>query len=175
MLTGNKYTLPLNRTLYVESKTLTAWTDGTNNYTPGEEITVIEDLSLTPVFTDNTVSLDDRNEEVIITWDFQQKNGAPKIAYEGITGFYVSQAVVNGNTIDVKTDFNTKPGKINNGSWTDWAQMNEGTTFTFPAAKNCIITTEAYNPLSTTTIAGSTDYTSGKIVTYTYGLSLIHI
>ena len=69
--------------------------------------------------------MDDRNEEVIITWDFQQKNGAPKIAYEGITGFYVSQAVVNGNTIDVKTDFNTKPGKINNGSWTDWAQMNE--------------------------------------------------
>ena len=169
VLTGNKYTLPLNRTLYVESKTLTAWTDGTNNYTPGEEITVIEDLSLTPVFTDNTVSLDDRNEEVTITWDFQQKNGAPKIAYEGITGFYVSQAVVNGNTIDVKTDFNTKPGKINYGSWTDWAQMNEGTTFTFPAAKNCIITTEAYNPLSTTTIAGSTDYTSGKIVTYTYG------
>ena len=31
-----------------------------NNYTPGEEITVIEDLSLTPVFTDNTVSLDDK-------------------------------------------------------------------------------------------------------------------
>lgn len=170
VMTGSAYTLPLNRTLYIDGKTLTAWTDGNKNYKPGEEITPTADLALTPVFTDNTVSLNDRDDAVSITWDFQQKNGAPEMAYEGKPGFYVSQAVVNGNTIDVKTDFTTSPGKINNVGRADWAQMNAGTTFTFPAAKNCIISLESYQPISTTTIAGDTNYElSGNVATYTYG------
>lgn len=168
--TGATYTLPLNRTMYVEGKTLTAWTDGTLNYKPGEEVTVVADLALIPIFTDNTVSLEDRDDEVTIVWDFQQKNGAPEMAYEGKTGFYVSQAVVNGNIIDVRIDFNTQPGKINNVGRTDWAQMNAGTTLTFPAVKNAVISLESYNPTTTTTIAGDTNYQlSGNVATYTYG------
>jgi len=89
--TGATYTLPLNRTLYVEGKTLTAWTDGNNSYQPGEEITVTEDLALTAVFTDNTVSLNDREDEVTVSWDFQRKNGAPTLAYEKVTGIYVAR------------------------------------------------------------------------------------
>lgn len=170
VLPGGTYTLPLNRTLYVEGKTLTAWTDGSNNYKPGEEITVSEDLALTPVFTDNAVSLNDREDAVTVSWDFQRKNGAPTLAYEGKPGFYVSQATVNGQTIDVKTDFTTSPGKINNTNNDDWAQMNAGTTFTFPAAKNCIISLESYDPISTTTIAGDTNYElSSNVATYIYG------
>lgn len=170
VLPGGTYTLPLNRTLYVEGKTLTAWTDGSNSYKPGEEITVSEDLALTPVFTDNAVSLNDREDAVTVSWDFQRKNGAPTLAYEGKPGFYVSQATVNGQTIDVKTDFTTSPGKINNTNNDDWAQMNAGTTFTFPAAKNCIISLESYTPISTTTIAGDTNYElSGNVATYIYG------
>lgn len=170
ILSGDKYTLPLNRTLFVEGKTLTAWTDGSNNYQPGEEITPTADLTLTPVFSENAVSLNDRDDAVSITWDFQRKNGAPVLAYEGKPGFYVAQATVNGHTIDVKTDFTTSPGKINNTNNDDWAQMNAGTTFTFPAAKNCIISLESYDPISTTTIAGDTNYElSGNVATYIYG------
>lgn len=170
-IVGTKFTFPLNRQLYVEGKTLTAWTDGTTEYKLGEEITLDADLTVTPVFTDNTVALADRTEEVTITWDFQRKNGAPLLAYEGSLGFYVSQAVVNGQSIDVKIDFDTNNGgKLANANWTDWAQMNNGTKFTLPVAKNSVVKLESYSPTTTTTIAGSTDYTlSGGVATYVYG------
>lgn len=168
--TGATYTLPLNRTLYVEGKTLAAWTDGNNNYKPGEEITVSDNLALTPVFTDNQVSLDDRQDEVTVSWDFQRRNGAPTIAYEKVAQIYVTQATVNGKVIDVKMNLDTTSGKIANGNWTDWAQMNSGTILTIPAAKNCTISLESYSATTTTTIAGSTDYQiSGNIATYIYG------
>ena len=168
--TGATYTLPLNRTLYVEGKTLTAWTDGNNSYQPGEEITVTEDLALTAVFTDNTVSLNDREDEVTVSWDFQRKNGAPTLAYEKVTGIYVAQTTVNGQVIDVKIDLDTTSGKIANAGWTDWAQMNPGTILTIPAAKNCTISLESYSATTTTTIAGDTNYRlSGNVATYVYG------
>lgn len=168
--TGATYTLPLNRTLYVEGKTLTAWTDGNNSYQPGEEITVTEDLALTAVFTDNTVSLNDREDEVTVSWDFQRKNGAPTLAYEKVTGIYVTQTTVNGQVIDVKIDLDTTSGKIANAGWTDWAQMNPGTILTIPAAKNCTISLESYSATTTTTIAGDTNYQlSGNVATYVYG------
>lgn len=168
--TGATYTLPLNRTLYVEGKTLTAWTDGNNSYQPGEEITVTEDLALTAVFTDNTVSLNDREDEVTVSWDFQRKNGAPTLAYEKVTGIYVAQTTVNGQVIDVKIDLDTTSGKIANAGWTDWAQMNPGTILTIPAAKNCTISLESYSATTTTTIAGDTNYQlSDNVATYVYG------
>ena len=111
---GEEYTLPMNRTLYVEGQTLTAWTDGTDNYTPGQTITVTGDLALSPVFSANSVSLADRDGDVAVTWDFQRKYGAPTLALEGKSGIYISQATVNGNVIDVKIDLNATKGKINN-------------------------------------------------------------
>ena len=154
----------------MEGKTLTAWTDGNNSYQPGEEITVTEDLALTAVFTDNTVSLNDREDEVTVSWDFQRKNGAPTLAYEKVTGIYVAQTTVNGQVIDVKIDLDTTSGKIANAGWTDWAQMNPGTILTIPAAKNCTISLESYSATTTTTIAGDTNYQlSGNVATYVYG------
>ena len=173
--TGTAYTLPLNRTLYVEGKTLTAWTDGSNSYKPGEEITVSENLTLTPVFTDNAVSLDAREDEVTVSWDFQRKNGAPTLAYERVAAIYVAQATINGEVIDVKMNLDTTTsGKIANGNWTDWAQMNAGTTLTIPVAKNCTISLESYSATTTTTIAGDTNYElssngSSSVATYIYG------
>lgn len=154
---GAEYTLPANRTLYVEGKTLTAWTDGESNYAPGQTVTAAaETLALTAVFTDNAVSLDDRKEDITLTWDFQRKNGAPTMAYQNKAGIYVTQATVNGQTIDVKADFDTNPGKLNNGNWTDWAQCNDGTTFTVPVCKNAVISYVPYssNLINATTIAG---------------------
>lgn len=170
---GAKYTLPRNFTLYAEGKTLTGWTDGTNTYKPGEEITAGDNnMELTAVFTDNTVSLSDRKEAVTLNFDFQRKNGAPTVGYENVTGIWVTQAVVNGETIDVKLDFDTNNGgKIANGGWTDWAQMNGGTKLTVPSCKGATVSLEAYSTITTTTIDGQDDYTQGTTVSYTIASS----
>ena len=168
---GKTFTLPVNRTLYVEGKTLTGWTDGTKTYAIGEEVTAVADteISFAPVFTDNTVSLADRKDTVNIVWDFQQKNGAPVVAVQGKTMFWIAQAVVNGDTIDVKMDIDATSGKVANGNWTDWAQINGGTKLTIPAAKGAVISMESYSATTTTTIAGEVinQGTTKPVYTYT--------
>jgi Pectin methylesterase len=165
---GSSYTLPQNRTLFVAGKTLTAWTDGTESYQPGQTITAPQsNVTLTPVFTDNTVSLADATEETTLFFDFQRKNGAPLMAYQNTEGIYVTQATVGTSTIDVKLDFNTSPGKIANGNWTDWCQMNAGTTLTVPSAAGAVVSMEAYSNITTTTIDGQKDYTPATVVSYT--------
>lgn len=167
---GTDYILPKNFTLYAEGKTLTAWTNGTDTYAPGQTIKLEKDLELSPVFTANAVSLADRTDAVALTFDFQRKNGAPTVGYENITGFWVTQATVNGQVIDVKLDFDTNNGgKIANGGWTDWAQMNAGTKLTVPSCKGATISLEAYETITTTTIDGQSDYTQGTTVSYTIG------
>lgn len=171
---GDSYTIPAkNFTLYKEGYTLTGWTDGTNTYNAGQSYELTGDLALTPVFTQNTVSLADRTDAVTLKWDFQRNNGAPTLNYGGnATGVYVTQAVVNGSTIDVKLDFNTGgSGKIANANWGDWCQMNNGTTYTIPSCKDAVVSVEAFNALGTgdspLTIDGQSDYTSAKTVSYT--------
>lgn len=167
---GTEYTLPVNHTLYAEGKTLTAWTDGETNYLPGQKIVLEEDLALTPVFTANNVSLADRTSEVTLKYNFRRDNGAPAVSFQNQTGIWVTQAVVNGETIDVKLDFDTNNnGKFANGDWTDWAQLNGGTTFTVPSCKGATVSMEAYDAITTTTIDGQNDYTQDKVIKYTVG------
>ena len=172
---GDSYTIPAkNFTLYKEGYTLTGWTDGTTTYANGQVVTLTGDLALTPVFTQNTVSLADRTEDVTLTFDFQRNNGAPTLNYGGnTTGVYVAQASVNGTTIDVKLDFDTKSnGKIANANWGDWCQLNNGTTFTVPSCNGATVSVEAFNTLGTgegktyLTIDGKSDYTPGKTISY---------
>lgn len=165
---GKSYTIPTNFTLYASGKTLTGWTDGTDIYKPGRTITTEKELLLTAVFTDNTVSLADRTEAVTLKFDFQRQNGAPTVGFQNETGIWVTQANVNGQTIDVKLDFDTNNGgKIANGNWNDWAQMNGGTKLTVPSCKGAVIAMEAYGDITTTTIDGQKDYTPGKSISYT--------
>ena len=171
---GGTFDIPLNKTLYVEGKTLTGWTDGTDNYSCGSSVTApSENLILTPVFVANAVSLDDRTAAVTLKWDFQRKNGAPVMAYQGsgATGIYVTQANVNGSVIDVKLDFDATSGKIANANWTDWCQINGGTKFVIPSCKGATVSVEAYNALTELTIDGQNDYTSGKTISYTVASS----
>jgi hypothetical protein len=67
---------------------------------------------------------------------------------------------------------NTTTGKVSNiGRNDNWSQTNVGTTFTIPAVKGMTVTVSAYTAFSTTTVAGSTEYTksnSDKTLTYTY-------
>ena len=166
---GKKYTLPKNFTLYKEGSTLTGWTDGTNTYAPGEEITVpdAETVTLTPVFTANTVSLADRTAEVTLNYTFRRDQGAPTVAYQNATGIWVAQATIGDKVIDVKADFDTNNGgKFANGNWSDWAQLNQNTKWTIPSCKGATVSMEAYSDITTTTIDGQSDYTQGKTISY---------
>lgn len=167
---GAEYTLPAkNFTLYKEGYTLTGWSDGRTTYNPGATLSVSSNVILTPVFTQNTVSLDDRTEPVTIKWDFQRDNGAPTInGWQGTDGHvWVAQAEVNDQTIDVKMDVNTTSGKFANASWGDWCQLNNGTILTTPSCNGATVEMNAYNEISTTTINGETGYTAGNTITAT--------
>lgn len=164
---GTAITIPGNFTVYKEGYTLTGWTDGSNTVALGAEYTLSDNVTLTPVFTQNTKTLADRTEAVTLNWDFQRKNGAPTVGYQNATGIWVTQANIAGETIDVKIDFDTNNGgKIANGNWTDWCQMNGGTKFTIPSAKGAVVSMEAYGAITTTTIDGQSDYTSGNTISY---------
>ncbi|MBO5549086.1 MAG: hypothetical protein J5954_05645, partial [Prevotella sp.] len=165
---GKSITLPKNYTMYVEGKTLTAWSDGTNSYAPGTEFVVPEaDIELQPVFTDNTVSLTDRTEPVTLKWNFRRDLGAPIVQWQNRKGdVWVAQAVIGDKAIDVPMTVNTNLGKFNNANNNDWIQTNIGTSFTIPACKGATVSMEGYAEFSTTTIDGQTDYTSGKTVNY---------
>ena len=174
---GDEYTIPAkNFTLYKDGYTLTGWSDGKNTYAAGEKITLSESITLTPVFTQNEVSLADRTEPVTVKFDFQRQNGAPSVQWQGKDNLvWVAQAVVNGKTIDVATHFSTAPGKFNNTGWNDWCQLNDGTTFKIPSCKGATISIEGYNVLGEPakegqtkflTIDGQNDYTHAKTVSY---------
>ena len=166
---GDTYTIPTNFTLYKEGYTLTGWTDGTNTVKAGETFTPTADVTLTPIFTQNTKTLADRKEPVTLKWNFRRDQGAAVIAVEGSgngIGVWVTQATIDGETIDVKLDYDATSGKINNASNTDWAQMVKGTKLTIPSAKGAVVSMEAYNAITTTTIDGQTDYTPGKTISY---------
>lgn len=147
---GKTITIPANRGIYKEGNTLTGWTDGENTYAIGQEVTLNDNMTLTPVFTANTKTLS--NTSVI--FDFQTQNGAPTVAWENVSDkFWVGQATVDGTKIDVKMDVDTTTkqlhdgtsgnGKIANANWTDWAQINQCTEFTVPAVAGTVIEIDA--------------------------------
>ena len=159
---GDEYTIPAkNFTLYKEGYTLTAWSDGTNEYATGSTITLESDITLTPVFTENEVSLADREEAVELNFSFRRDQGAPIVQWQNTNGHrWVTQATVKGKTIDVAMTIDTNPGKFNNSGNADCTQTNNGTIFTVPSCKGAEITMECHGSfsISTTTIDGQTDY-----------------
>ena len=171
MKSGKIVTVPANFTLYKDGSTLVGWTDGDQTYVAGDGITLTGNMTLTPVFVENTVSLSERTENVTITWDFQRKNGAPVVAWEGgnYTGLgWVAQADVNGEVIDVKMGVDVSSGKVANANWTDWAQLNGGTRLTIPVCTGAVVKLESYSATTTTTIAGEIINQGTKTPSYTY-------
>lgn len=182
---GSTVTIPKNVFVYNAGKTLVGWSDGTNEYKIDDTYTFTsEDITLTPVFEDNAASLKETEAEVTVKWTFATADGAPTFEYENGTNwndvkgdaYYVVPTTINGKNIDVAMQFETRKsktglsgnGKINNASRTDLAQVNTNTVFNIPVTKGCIIELSADRTIEKTTIDGSTDYTSGKVVTYTY-------
>lgn len=140
---GQKFNAPKNYFLYKEGSTLTGWNDGTKTYAIGEEITPEADMTLTAQFTANEVSLADRTAAVTVTFPLDGYNDNPQHKIEGAKGIIVTQATVNGKTIDVKADVDATSGKfVANG--TGWHQVNNGTKVTVPSAKDAVISVKTY-------------------------------
>lgn len=168
---GKSITIPANYTLYKEGYTLTGWTDGVKTYKLGDKMTVTANVALTPVFTQNNVSLADREEDITIEWDFQRRNGAPTVAWEkrGLDNLsWVTQVEIDGEVIDVRMRVDVSAGKVANANWPDCAQINKGTILSIPACKGATIQMESLNAITTTTIAGAVINQGTKTPTYTY-------
>lgn len=161
---GDKITAPKNTSLYKEGYTLTGWTAGDAVYQPGTEITPEADMILTAMFAQNEVSLADRTEAVTISYVLD--GSAAQYKYEGKAGIIVTQATVNGKTIDVKANVDASGGKFaysDNG----WHQVNTGTKVTVPSCKGATISVTVYTTASSVKINGEAGEQSKQVATYT--------
>ena len=164
---SDKWTASTNYYVAKEGYTLTKWNDGANDYTPGTEYTLAGNITVAPIFTANTKSLGDLTAETTVTWTFARSAGAPALASEDNTQYYVKQANVAGETIDVPILVSTvngygisgKKGKFNNSGNEGYAQVNNGTVFKIPAVKGMLVKYMT-NQTSALSNIGFTDNTS---------------
>lgn len=137
---GNGFSLP--------GYTFVAWTDGTNDYTPGKTYQFTKDVTrIKPKMKENTYHLYDANNETKIVWPFDhteaptlnvfQENAQKDLSYTRPVNIYIDDNTTE--TQDVALYINVKKGKIDN---TDnrinalpgkGAIVRNGTAFTLPA------------------------------------------
>ena len=137
---GNGFSLP--------GYTFVAWTDGTNDYTPGKTYQFTKDVTrIKPKMKENTYHLYDANNETTIVWPFDhteaptlnvfQENAQKDLSYTRPVDIYIDDNTTE--TQDVALYINVKTGKIDN---TDnrinalpgkGAVVRNGTAFTLPA------------------------------------------
>ena len=163
---GDKFSAPKNYSLFKEGATLTGWNDGTNTYAVGAEITPEADMTLTAVYTANEVELADRTAAVTLSYVLSGYNDGPKYKFEGNSGIMVTQATVNGKSIDVKVDVDATSGKFAyNGS--GWHQVNTGTKVTVPSCKNATFSVTTYNDASSVNFNGAAGTADENKATFT--------
>ena len=163
---GESVHFPTNYTLYVEGKTMKYWMDADGNALQDGALNA--DMTVYPYFEDNTVNLADRTEPVTLAYNLSGYNDYPKYKYEGKNGIMVTQATVNGESIDVKADVNATSGKFShNGS--GWHQVNAGTKVTVPSCKGAVVSVGTYNDATGTsmTFAGNNGSVDNNVVSYT--------
>lgn len=137
---GNGFSLP--------GYTFVAWTDGTNDYTPGKTYQFTKDVTrIKPKMKENTYHLYDANKKTKIVWPFDhteaptlnvfQENAQKDLSYTRPVDIYIDDNTTE--TQDVALNINVKKGKIDN---TDnrinalpgkGAVVRNGTAFTLPA------------------------------------------
>lgn len=167
---GQSYTLPVAYHLTKGGHTLTAWNDGTKDYAVGEQINITGDITLTPVFTANTVAFGDA--DATVNWPLSQNNGAPSIKCEKAKMYYVQRATINGTAIDAVMHIDASSGKFDNSSDVTRAQVNSGTVFTIPACTGMVVTitctgTPATDAFSFNGNNADAVDTKAKTITYT--------
>ena len=144
-VTASSVTMPVNKSLFKDGYTLTGWTDGVTTYAIGAVFSPEANTTLTPVFTANTFTLAQSLSELTVRWDFQRANGCPEVQWQNREGdMFIQQVAINGMSTDVMLEVNTNPGKFANANWTDWCQVNEGTTFVFASAAGATVKAFTY-------------------------------
>lgn len=170
---NDKYTIPAysHYYMYREGYRFIKWEDQDGNqYEKGTEYTLTKDITLTPVWTATTQTLENSTSENTVTWNF----GKSTILFNGWqnapqVGYYTKPLTVNGELIAVPMIVNTTSGKVDNSSRTDaLAQVNGGTTFTIPAIKGMTVVLTASNNITNTTVAGNTPSSGSGTNTATY-------
>lgn len=107
----------------VNGYTFEAWTDGTNEYQPGEKyIFANEKTVITPKMRKNTCGLYDSNQQTTVTWNFDHSeapainifslNVQNKVAYTYPTSIYIDSE--KQETIDVPLAIDASNGKLDN-------------------------------------------------------------
>lgn len=151
----HKFTIPKNTTLYYEGYALTAWTDGTNTYTVGETYTFTEDVTLKPVLTKSDKAITDTDTELVATWYFDKKDGAPILSWNGSDYvFNYTKSVTVGETkIDLKMKMtgakaDNDDARVNfvtdaDGKEARGGQLNNGMTLTIPAVYGMTVKMQA--------------------------------
>lgn len=149
MPSGNTFSLP--------GYTFESWTDGTNDYTPGETYTFTDDVtSIEPKMRKNSYQLYDTNKEATVVWNFDHTKAPLNIysehqqkdlSYTQPVNIYIDEKTTA--TQDVALNINTKSGKIEN---TDermnklsgkGALVKNGTQFSLPAMYGMTVTITA--------------------------------
>lgn len=165
-------TIPVNKTLYKNGYTLTAWNDGSADHAIGEVVEITANTTFTPVFTANGASSYLGHNLSTVTWGFQTSNGDPTWELEGLgvetKGYYVAQTSVGGSNIDLLMIMDATNGKINNKSNDTWAQMNDNTVLTIPVVVGAEVAVKVYSEGTTPLSFGGNNgtYDSG-VYSYT--------
>lgn len=149
MPSGNTFSLP--------GYTFESWTDGTNDYTPGETYTFTDDVtSIEPKMRKNSYQLYDTNKEATVVWNFDHTKAPLNIysehqqkdlSYTQPVNIYIDEKTTA--TQDVALDIHVKSGKIENTDERmnalngEGALVKNGIQFTLPAIYGMKVTVKA--------------------------------
>lgn len=135
--------MPSGNTFSKPGYTFESWTDGTNEYKPGDTCTFTTDVTLKPKMRANSYHLYDNNQAATVEWSFDpakspainifSANSQKDLSYAHPVNIYIDEKTQE--TQDIALGINVKSGKVDNTSSTDikGAQVKAGAIFTIPA------------------------------------------
>jgi len=180
----DKFTIPAyaHKYLYSANNTFVEWSDGTNTYQPGAEVTLTDNVTLTPVFTATTKTLANITSEFNLTWDLQHAQIEFNLQGANQQVYYTQTATIGGQKVSIPMTVDATNGKVNNMGRSDqWAQVNNGTMFVLPAVEGMTIVANGYSAFTNATAVAGAEITEdmlsngGKTLTYTYTGSVASI
>ena len=155
--------MPSGNTFSKPGYTFESWTDGTNDYTPGNSYNFTQDVTLKPKMRANSYHLYDNNDSATIVWNLDHSEAPALNIYsehiqKNLSYTRPDTIYIDGNkteTQDVALNINVKSGKIEN---TDermnalsgkGALVKNGTQFSLPAMYGMKVTIKASEKVDT--------------------------
>ena len=113
-----KAVIPSGNTFSKPGYTFESWTDGTNEYTPGDTCTFTTDVTLKPKMRENSYHLYDSNKETTVVWSFDpanspainifSSNSQKDLSYTLPVNIYIDEKTQETQDVRDKTDFKLK-------------------------------------------------------------------